>query len=944
MSVAVRQAIQRLRGKKTWVYVLAAFLGLLALLAVAGIVVGSSERALRWAADKAVAGSGGKLVLEGVRGSTFRGASVERLRYGQKGAVITAQQVSLRWSPIALLWGTMKFTDVHARYLNVALPPPSDKIPTPPQHLKPPIRIALTDILVDRLDVVRADQTYPFEIVEGTIVLGKRKWDWQLGAARSFAGRTALELNLGTQRPFKLDGDMRIERREKPAYQFALGASGSLLEPALSASGNGNGASLNGTAALAPFAFNALRAYSVDARNINPRAWRPDLPEANLSLSGKGQANRDGLRGSLSIVNAAPGTLDANRIPLRRIDANIMGATRDLRVPGIVADFGSAGRLNGSASARPGAVEMLLTATGLDLKGFKTTLEKTSMAGTVALTTEGVGQRYRIDLNDPRYGLRGDFLHANQRIDFTSTRLRARGAEFNGRGRLALSGAKAFDLSGSIAGVNPAEFGKKAPKGSLGGTLHASGHLSPQLDSDVRFNIVNSTLAGQPAEARGTLATRRVNDRLDLAIKASARVGATRASAEGSFVDPARLQKLRLNMTLSGDDLGKLYTLLNIPLPPTPPYRLAGMLIHENKVWKFDNFRGVVGNSDLAGDFSVDHSRPQKFMRGDLISRSLDLKDLGGFVGTDTKPEALEKVPGRGVLPRQRFNLTKLKSADADIKFRGAHIKTRKLPLEDMTAHLKLSGGKLRLEPLNFGVAGGTVVSTIVMDANVKNIQTRADLRARQLELSKLFPGFNLTRASAGAIGGAAKLVGTGNSIAEILGSADGDVTFVMNGGSLSELLLRLANLDIQNTAKVLLTGDKQIPVRCMVADFKAVNGLLTTEALVLDSGKENIVGTGTVNLREEALDLKLVAHPKDTSFIALRGPILIQGSFEKPAVRPQMGGVIARGMLAAALASIAGPLGLIPLIDVGNAQNHDCDGLMAEAKKVSAPKAAGRG
>lgn len=941
MGVAFKQAVQRLRGKKTSVYIAAGLGGLLVLFAAAGIVVGSSERALRWAATKAVAGSGGALVLEGVRGSTFSGASVERLRYGQTGAVITAQQASLRWSPLALLWGTIKFTNVRARYLSVALPPPSDKIPTPPQHLRPPIRIALTDISVDRLDVVRAGRTYPFETVVGDIVLGKRRWHWQLDAARSFAGRTGLDFKLGAQKPFDLDGSMTVERREKPAYKLALGAAGSLLEPRITLSGNGNGATLNATAGLAPFAFNALTDYSVDLKGVNPRAWQANLPEANLALTGNGKANGDTLQGGMTLLNSAPGTLDVNRMPLRRIDANIMGATRDLRAPTIVADLGPAGRLSGSASARPGAVEMLLNTTGLDLKGFKTTLEKTSMAGTVALTTEGVGQRYRIDLNDPRYGVRGDFLHANQRIEFNSARLRARGAEFNGRGRLALSGQKTFDISGAIARLNPAEFGKKAPKGSLAGTVNASGQLSPQLDSDVRFNIAKSTLAGQPAEARGTLSTRRVNNRLDLAIKASARVGATRASAEGSFVDPARLQKLRLTMTLSGDDLGKLYNLLNIPLPPTPPYRLAGMLIHENKVWQFDNFKGVVGNSDLAGDFSVDHSRAQKFMRGDLISRNLDLKDLGGFVGADTKPDAVEKVPGRGVLPRQRFNLSKLHAADADIRFRGAHIKTRRLPLDDMTAHLKLDRGKLTLEPLNFGVAGGNIVSTIAMDANVKNIETRADVRARQLELSKLFPGFNLTRASAGAIGGAAKVAGRGNSVAEILGSMNGDVALVMNGGSLSELLLRLANLDIQHTAKVLLTGDRQIPVRCMVADFKAVNGVLTTESLVLDSGKENIIGSGTINLREELLDLKLVAHPKDTSFVALRGPILIQGSFEKPAVRPQMGGVIARSVLAAALGSIAGPLGLIPLIDLGNAQNHDCDGLMAEAKKIATPKRA---
>lgn len=919
---------------------------ILAILIVAGTVLGSSESALRWAARKAVAGSDGALVLEGVSGSTFSGVAVQRLRLRQKSAEITGHGVSMRWSPLALLWGTIKFTNIRASTLAVALPPPTDELPKLPQHLRPPMPVALTDIEVQRLLLTRDGRTYPAEQISGDIVFGRRKWDVQIDAARTPAGAAGLEFKLGTRRPFDLDGDLTLTRREKTAYTAKLGASGSLVAPELKLAATGGGASLSAAALLAPFEFNAIQRYAVNANGINPAAWKAGLPTADFRVSGNGRSLADKrLQGTLNIGNALPGNLDAQRIPLRSASADLLGATRDLIFPAIQLDFGDGGKFAGSGAYRPKAMTLTLNTQDLNLKAFKPRLEATKLSGTASISTAGEGQRYQVNLKDARYAIESDILHANNMLDFNRAHLRAGDSRFNGRGKLGLTAERAFDLEGTIAGVNPAEFAKKAPKGSLNGSLKVSGRLAPTLDSRASFNITRSTLVGQPAHASGTLGTRRNSSgRTDLAIKANAAVGATKAVLDGSFMDPAGAQKLRMNMVVSGDDLGKLYPLLNIPLPPTPNYRLAGLLLHESSVWKFEKFKGTVGNSDLAGDFSVDHSRPQKFMRGDLVSRNLDLKDLGGFVGAETKPTATEKVPGSRVLPNNRFNLAKLQAADADIKFKGARIKTRKLPLEDMTAHLKLVKGKLTLDPLNFGVAGGNIVSTISMDANVKNFQTRADLRAKQLELSKLFPGFNLTRGSAGAIGGAAKVAGVGSSVAEILGSMDGDVAVVMNGGSLSELLLRLANLDIQNTAKVLLTGDKQIPVRCMVADFNAKNGILETEAMVLDSGKENITGTGTINLRDELIDLKLVAHPKDSSLIALRGPILIQGSFEKPSVRPQMGGVVARTVLAAALASIAGPLGLVPLIDLGNAKNHDCDALIAEAKKVSAPKAITRG
>lgn len=932
----------RLFPQKPLVKLLAVVGIVLAALSVAALVIGSSEPALRWAARKAVAGSDGALVLDGVSGSTFHGVAVQRLLLKQKDVEIDGRSVSLRWSPLALLWGTIKFADVSARDLRVALPPSSDQLPKLPQHLKPPIRIALIGIAVDRLLVMRDGRAYRAEEISGDIVLGRGTWDWQLAAARTPVGAAQLNLELGARRPFDLRADLALTRREKTAYSASLAATGSLVAPDLKLSANGGGAVVKADALLAPFEFSALRRFSIEASGVNPMAWNANLPSADLSIRGRATPLPDKrLTGNLTVTNAAPGSLDARRIPLRTASTSLLGASRDLALPVIQIDFGKGGKFIGSGGYRPRALTLTLNTSDFNLQAFKDSFDATRLAGVAAITTEGEGQRYRIDLKDPRYAIESDILHTQQALNFNRTHLRARASRFDGSGRLALTANREFEVKGAIAGVNPADFAKKAPSGSLNGSIAANGRLAPALDSRARFNITRSKLAGQPAQANGSIGTRRVNDRLDLTIKASASVGATRASVDGTFIDPASLQKLKLNMKLSGDDLGKLYPLLNIPLPPTPNYRLSGLLIHEGKLWKFQDFKGVVGNSDLAGDFSVDHSRKQKMMRGNLISRNLDLKDLGGFVGAETKPDAPERVRGPRVLPNNRFNLTKLHAADADIKFEGAHIKTRRLPLEDMTAHLELRQGQLKLDPLNFGVAGGNIVSTITLDSNVKNVQTRADVRAKQLELSKLFPGFNPTRASAGAIGGAAKIAGTGSSVAEIMGSMDGDIGLVMNGGSLSELLLRLANLDIQNTAKVLLTGDRQIPVRCLVADFKATNGLLETQALVLDSGKENIIGSGTINLRDELFDLKLVAQPKDTSLVALRGPILIQGSFEKPSVRPQMGGVIARTMLAAALASVAGPLGLIPLIDLGNAGNNDCDELMAEAKKLDAPRKA---
>ncbi|WP_251285184.1 AsmA family protein, partial [Enterobacter hormaechei] len=68
----------------------------------------------------------------------------------------------------------------------------------------------------------------------------------------------------------------------------------------------------------------------------------------------------------------------------------------------------------------------------------------------------------------------------------------------------------------------------------------------------------------------------------------------------------------------------------------------------------------------------------------------------------------------------------------------------RSLPLDDMDAHLLLDDGVLRLDPLNFGVAGGDIRSTIRMDARQAQIRTALRASVRGVQLGQLFPDAKL--------------------------------------------------------------------------------------------------------------------------------------------------------------------------------------------------------
>lgn len=421
------------------------------------------------------------------------------------------------------------------------------------------------------------------------------------------------------------------------------------------------------------------------------------------------------------------------------------------------------------------------------------------------------------------------------------------------------------------------------------------------------------------------------------------RAGATHAIASGTLTNPFALRTFDLNFMLSGQDMEDLYPLVGLAIPSTPPYKLKGRLKRNNDVWRYENFTGTAGDSDLGGTAQIEVGRERPFLKAELVSKRLDFDDLAGFVGAppktgsgesanaEQKAEAAELKASARVLPDTPYNLTKLRAMDADVRWKAQRINAPSLPLDDMDAHLTLDAGLLQLQPLNFGVAGGDIRSNIRLDARKDTIDTRLQATIRKVQLGKLFPDAKLAEQASGGISGDIDLRGQGNSVAAMLGSSDGAVAVGMGRGHIGNLIMELAGLDVAESLKFLFTGDKQIPLRCAWGDFGVARGVMTSTVLAFDTEDTLILGEGTVDLKQEQLDLLLRPRPKDISILALRSPLRIGGTFKDPSFRPDFKALGVRGAIALTLASITPPAALLATIETGPGKDTNCGGRYAK-------------
>lgn len=439
-------------------------------------------------------------------------------------------------------------------------------------------------------------------------------------------------------------------------------------------------------------------------------------------------------------------------------------------------------------------------------------------------------------------------------------------------------------------------------------------------------------------------------------LEVDALAGRTRLKAKGSIANLANLSGIDASFDLQGKNLDELYKFLGVVLPSTPPYKLRGRLARHGKVWAVSQIQGVLGGSDISGALSFDQSAALPLLTGNVQSKLLDFADLGPVVGVvpgagkARSPAAAtstgEAGRARKVLPVALLDVARLQAMNADVNYTAADIRhVQALPLDKGSVHVKLTQGVLLLDPVSLGVAGGSVAGSIQIDANVAPAAVAARLDVRAVRLNQLFPTVKTTQSGFGKMSGQFDLKGHGNSVAQMLGSATGDVAVLMGKGEISNILLEYMGLDGGEVIKFLLRGDRNVQLRCAAAAFDVKQGLMTSRAIVLDTSDTVINGQGQVSLANETVDIVLNPAPKDGSILSLRSPLRIGGTFAAPSAGPDRAAVAGRVGLALALAAINPLLALAATVETGPGQDADCRAVLAQAAKpkaVAASPAAG--
>jgi uncharacterized protein involved in outer membrane biogenesis len=454
--------------------------------------------------------------------------------------------------------------------------------------------------------------------------------------------------------------------------------------------------------------------------------------------------------------------------------------------------------------------------------------------------------------------------------------------------------AGASDLSAYVPGLTLTQVDIRAPQMDQPVTVQAAGNCA-----DAPLTI--SATLGAPSALIGGQA---------FPVDASLAVAGATATAKGTLADPSRIAGAELVVSARIPALAPFAALLRQPVLDAKNVALDAHLAEAQggfaKGIALTQATLTLPQGDIAGDASLRFTRPPS-ITGNVTSKRIDLDALLEMksVNPPTPPATQQagSVPAKRPPPEQRGNpnllfsdasldLGVLRNADADVQLRIRELHTGGQTHRDIAGHLVLKGGKLVLDPISGTLPAGRMSGRLTINANPAKPLVALVLRAPGLSVRALALMLELPSNASGSLEADATLNGAGDSLHAIAAGLNGTLGLAMVNGEIDNASLSRVLGPILTSASLplslifpgqIIRGGSAL--RCFAARLDARGGLATFRALYLDSARVKVSGSGTINLADETLSLRLrlLARLADTGITV---PLIVGGTIEYPKAR----------------------------------------------------------
>jgi uncharacterized protein involved in outer membrane biogenesis len=358
---------------------------------------------------------------------------------------------------------------------------------------------------------------------------------------------------------------------------------------------------------------------------------------------------------------------------------------------------------------------------------------------------------------------------------------------------------------------------------------------------------------------------------------------ALRLSAKGTMDGVLNTKHFQASLSTQAPTLQNVDFIIEAGLFGSQPVDLHGTVRHDERDWYVDSLAGSIGRSRFVGRATVLKRDGRTKIDATIHASQFDFDDLSDAEGRVDAARLKARV-GPRVMPTTRINLAKIGKTDGVLRFSADHLLfASESVFQSLSGTLTLDHRKVTVSNVIARLKAGSLTGNVIVDHQSGMPKLAVDMRFTGATLEAIV---GKPDDVSGVVRGRILLSGTGDTVREAMGRANGRIAMVATAGEVKATVADVLGQDLGRAIGQQFR-DKQarVPLRCLVADFRASNGVLVPNPLAIDTGASVGRGAGRIVMNGETVALTLRGASKNPSMLKIVDPIRIGGTLTSPSI-----------------------------------------------------------
>jgi hypothetical protein len=371
----------------------------------------------------------------------------------------------------------------------------------------------------------------------------------------------------------------------------------------------------------------------------------------------------------------------------------------------------------------------------------------------------------------------------------------------------------------------------------------------------------------------------------------TAQTAATRVDLSGKVSLPITQRAGELRLQVTGERFDSLNKLARTQLPPWGPWSFGGRFVASENGYEVPDLEVRVGESQLNGRGSYNAVGARPRLEVQLSAPRVQLNDFkfGTWSPFEKKSRKDEKkmsveemrakakeaaAEGQKLLSREV-----LLKQDVSLDVEVAQVLSGTDKLGSGKLHAQLQDGRLQFGPAEVNVPGGSARLLGSYEPTGDDVSVQAQMRVERFDYGILARRIKPDTDLQGLLSLDLDLEARAPTLDGLMARANGRIDFAIWPHNMRAGIFDLWAVNLFLALVPAVDPAAESRVNCAVGRFDIRNGKLVQDAILLDTSRMRVSGTGKVDFDAETLAFRLAPKAKAPQFFSLATPVAVNGT-----------------------------------------------------------------